>query len=202
VTRGERPIVTPQSRAEWRAWLQRHHTSADGVWLQFAKKHAAVASPTYSDAVEEALCFGWIDGVRHPVDETYYKQWFAPRKPRSTWAPSNKARVAQLLEAGLIAPAGLAAVELAKKNGSWNIFDAAERLQVPRELQRALNRAPLAKAHWLRFTISQRRTYLYWLSLAKREETRTRRVRQIIELLQRGLTPAKADAARRRKRDY
>src|SRR5437762_2217307 len=103
----ERPNVAPTSRKTWRKWLAQHHASSFGVWLVFAKKHTGLSCPTYGEAVEEALCFGWIDSMMAPVDGDFYRQLFTPRKPRSAWAATNKARVARLIEQGLMAPAGL-----------------------------------------------------------------------------------------------
>ena len=118
-----RPEVRPESRKQWRAWLQKHHRSASGVWLFFAKKHTGRPCPSYNDAVEEALCFGWIDGLMNPVNDTHYKQLFTPRKPKSAWAESNKTRVARLIEQGLMTEAGLAAIDAAKADGSWSRLD-------------------------------------------------------------------------------
>ena len=118
--------------------------------------------------------------VRYAVDDTYFEQMFTPRKPRSTWAATNKARVARLIEDGRMMPAGLAAIDLAKANGSWTTFDSADAMQVPRELQAALNANAAAKRNWLLFTDSQRRTFLFYLSTAKRDETRAKRIAQIV----------------------
>jgi uncharacterized protein YdeI (YjbR/CyaY-like superfamily) len=109
----KQPRVRPKSRQAWRAWLEKHHATSTGVWLVYAKKHSGLPSLTYSDAVEEALCFGWIDSKINPIDEDFFMQVFTPRKPKSGWSPLNKTRVARLLAAGLMAPAGLAAVKAA-----------------------------------------------------------------------------------------
>ena len=193
----DRPHVTPKSRREWRAWLQKHHTSANAVWLMFPKKHTGLPSPTYNDAVEEALCFGWIDGLMNPVDGTYYKQLFTPRKPKSAWAQSNKTRVARLIEQGLMTAAGLAAIETARQNGSWSALDHVESMTIPPELQRALNANAEARRGWDRFTDSRRKQFLYWLAGAKREETRARRIVDIVDWAARGTGPWRADEARR-----
>jgi uncharacterized protein YdeI (YjbR/CyaY-like superfamily) len=168
------------------------------VWLLFPKKHTGLPAPSYNDAVEEALCFGWIDGLVNPVDAAYYKQLFTPRKARSAWAQSNKARVARLIEQGLMTKAGLAAIETAKANGCWSMLEHAEKQAVPRELQRALNANPAAKRRWPAFTDSQRRQFLYRLATAKREETRVKRIAAIVAMTARGITPAMADTARRK----
>src|SRR6187455_3208682 len=118
--------VRPRSRAAWRAWLERRHIKSKGIWLVIAKKHTGLATVSYNDAVEEALCFGWIDTTVYPVDAQFYKQLFTPRKPRSTWAASNKARVLRLIAAGLMTEAGRAAIDVAKRNGSWTSLDGIE----------------------------------------------------------------------------
>ena len=114
----EFPRVRPKSREAWRAWLEKHHASSTGVWLVYAKKHAGIPSLTYNDAVEEALCFGWIDSKINPIDDVFYMQVFTPRKSNSLWSALNKARVKRLLAAGLMSPAGLVVVKAAKDSGT------------------------------------------------------------------------------------
>ena len=184
--------ITPKTRKAWRGWLQKHHATSPGVWLLFAKKQSGLPTPSYSDAVEEALCVGWIDSVVHPVDGTFYKQLFTPRKPRSAWAQTNKARVARLIAAGLMMPAGLAAIEAARANGSWDALAAAEQLVMPPALRKALAANPVAKKHWAAFTASQQRQYLFYVTSAKREETRARRIATIVDYAERRITPSKA----------
>jgi len=194
---GDLPEISPKTRRAWRAWLQKHHATASGVWLLFAKKHSGLSSPSYNDAVEEALCFGWIDGLTNAIDDKRYKQLFTPRKPRSAWAQSNKARVARMIEQGLMTPAGRAAIETAKRNGHWETLDHVEALTVPRELQRAINADAFASKHWPTFTDSQRKQFLYWLASAKREETRAKRIEQIVAWAAKKTTPSKAYDERR-----
>jgi uncharacterized protein YdeI (YjbR/CyaY-like superfamily) len=190
--------VAPQSRAEWRAWLQRHHTSADGVWLRFAKKHATTPSPSYNDAVEEALCFGWIDGLVRPCDSSCYEQRFTPRKPRSGWARSNKIRVERLMTQGLMTAAGLAAVSIARENGSWTALDGVEALKVPLELRKALAANAVARTHWRGLSEGKRKQFLYRLASARRDETRARRVAEIVAMVEQRISPAQASIERRR----
>ena len=192
--------ITPRSRQEWRAWLRKHHAAASGVWLRFAKKTSGLPTVSYNDAVEEALCFGWIDGLMRPVDDSFYMQLFTPRKPRSMWAQSNKLRVARLIDQGLMTAAGLAAIEAAKTCGSWNTLTAAESLTVPPELRRAINASALAKKHWPEFTDSQRKQFLYYLACAKRVETREKRIREIVSRVARKIRPGQANDTRRRQR--
>ena len=133
-----REIVEVPDRAAWRQWLAERHEQGDAIWLVFHKKASDGTSPTYEEAVEEALCFGWIDSTVNRLDDRRSLQLFAPRRPRGTWSASNKERVARLERAGLLAPAGIAAIAVAKDNGSWNALDAVERLQEPPDLAAAL----------------------------------------------------------------
>ena len=176
----------------WRSWLQAHHASSTGVWLVFAKKHTGLPTVSYNDAVEEALCFGWIDSIMHPVDDRFYKQAFTPRKSKSAWSQSNKDRVERLRAAGLMTAAGEAAVARAKESGSWDVLSGVEALEIPPELQKALNANKTSKKNWQAFTPSQQKQFLYWLRDAKREATRMERISTIVELVARGITAARA----------
>ena len=176
----------------WRSWLQTHHASSTGVWLVFAKKHTGLPTVSYNDAVEEALCFGWIDSIMHPVDDRFYKQAFTPRKSKSAWSQSNKDRVERLRAAGLMTAAGEAAVAGAKESGSWDVLSGVEALEIPPELQKALNANKTSKKNWQAFTPSQQKQFLYWLRDAKREATRVERIATIVELVSRGITAARA----------
>jgi uncharacterized protein YdeI (YjbR/CyaY-like superfamily) len=121
--------VTAKDRAAWRRWLERHHVTSDGVWLVIAKKGSGIASVTYEEAVEEALCFGWIDATANSLDDRRYKQWMTRRKPGSGWAASNKRRVERLIAEGRMAPAGLEVIRAAKADGSWTKLDGFEALE-------------------------------------------------------------------------
>ena len=178
--------LQPRRRAAWRAWLEKHHRTARGVWLRLAKKHSGRPTISYDDAVEEALCFGWIDGLRRPVDDTYYTQLFTPRKPRSAWAQSNKTRVKRLIRERLMTAAGLAAIETARTNGSWDALAAAESLTVPAELRTAINANARARTRWPQFTDGQRRQLLFYFTAARRPETRAKRIRAIVAMAARG----------------
>jgi len=185
----QRSTVQPTSRHAWRAWLQRHHASSPGVWLVFAKKASGVPSVTYNDAVEEALCFGWIDGLMHPVDATYYKQSFTPRQPNSRWAASNKARVANMIAAGLMTDAGMKMVDVAKATGTWNAFDAVDALTVPPDFKRALAAIPGARKVYDAYTPGMKKQCLHYLNDAKRPETRAKRIALIIKAAAAGKKP-------------
>jgi uncharacterized protein YdeI (YjbR/CyaY-like superfamily) len=184
------PRVQPKSRKAWRDWLQKHHTASDGVWLVYAKKHSGVPSLTYNDAVEEALCFGWIDSKINPIDEMFYMQVFTPRKMTSAWSALNKARVKRLLEAGLMAAAGLSMIKAAKASGTWTARDHVEALIIPPDLTRALKANPEANRKWGSYSPSRKKAVLYRLDAAKRPETRARYLEQILADMVRDLSPA------------
>jgi uncharacterized protein YdeI (YjbR/CyaY-like superfamily) len=175
------PEFQPGSRKAWRAWLQKHHTTSSGVWLVYAKKHTGIASLTYNDAVEEALCFGWIDSLLHPVDDTFFKQVFTPRKPKSVWSAPNRARVEKMIAAGLMTAAGMAMITLAKKSGTWEALKQIEQLELPADLKKAVNTNIAAKKNWPRLTPGRRKMFLYWLNDAKRPETRATRIASIVD---------------------
>lgn len=180
-------IVTAPSRSAWRAWLAENHTTSSGVWLILHKKNSPEPGVGYADAVEEALCFGWIDSLTKTLDETRYRQVFTPRKPRSVWSPSNKERVARLIEQGLMTPAGLATIEVAKANGAWTSCDAVAELTVPADLVAALAANPTAEQYWHGFSASARKGILHWISSAKRPETRAKRIARTVELAEQGI---------------
>jgi uncharacterized protein YdeI (YjbR/CyaY-like superfamily) len=179
------PHVQLEDRHDWRRWLEDKHATAAGVWLVSWRPSSGRGGIAYNDSVEEALCFGWIDGQAAVVDELRSRQYFAPRRPGSPWSSSNKERVERLTRAGLMAPAGLAAVERAKADGSWTILDAANSLELPADLAAALDARPSARANWEAFTPSVRRALLGWIALAKRDETRVRRIEKTADAAQR-----------------
>jgi len=177
--------VQPKSRAAWRKWLEAHHASSAGIWLVFAKKHTGLPTLSYEDAVQEALCYGWIDSLIKSIDHRFHMQMFTPRKAKSAWSATNKARVAKLMKSDLMTPAGRAAVALAKKSGSWNAYAEVDAMTIPPELQRALDASPDAKKNWPTYSTSARRSFLHALNNAKRADTRERRIREIVDLLAR-----------------
>jgi uncharacterized protein YdeI (YjbR/CyaY-like superfamily) len=181
-------VFQPKSRKAWRAWLTKNHATSSGVWLVYAKKHTKIPSLTYSDAVEEALCFGWIDSLIHPIDDSTYKQVFTPRKQKSRWSALNRTRVAKLIEAGLMTAAGLALITLAKKTGTWEAHVPSETLTLPPELKKAINANAAAKKNWPTYTESQRKMFLYSVHGAKRPETRAKRVARVIEIVSSGVS--------------
>jgi uncharacterized protein YdeI (YjbR/CyaY-like superfamily) len=172
------PHVHAEDRAAWRAWLEANHATTTGAWLvSWRTGHGPRVA--YEDAVEEALCFGWIDSQGGNIDERRSRQYFAPRKPTSGWAATNKARVERLIADGRMAPAGLAAIERAKANGSWTLLDAVEQGIVPDDLASALAAQPPAAANFEAFPKSAKRAMLEWVAQARRPETRAKRVLDI-----------------------
>ncbi len=175
--------VRPRSRAAWRAWLEKHHAAAAGIWLVFARKHTGLPSVAYEDAVEEALCFGWIDSRVKSIDDRFHMQMFTPRRPKSAWSTTNKARLARLMKAGVVAPAGLAAVAVAKTSGSWNTYSTVDKMAIPPDLQRALDANRDAAKNWSTYTPSAQRSFLHMVNNAKRPDTREKYVRRVVDLV-------------------
>ena len=176
-----RPMVGPFDRAGWRQWLIDNHARANGVYLVSWRRATGRASVPYEDAVEEALCVGWIDSSGRNIDDERSIQWFSPRRARSAWARSNKQRVERLTAAGLMLPAGLAVIEEAKRTGMWTLLDDVEDLVVPADLAAALAATPPARDNWDAFPPSARRAMLGWVVQAGRPETRAKRIGQIAE---------------------
>ncbi|MBO3270262.1 YdeI/OmpD-associated family protein [Hymenobacter defluvii] len=185
----ELPVFRPTSRQHWREWLEAHHLEQQGVWLVYSKKKSAIPSLTWSEAVDEALCFGWIDSKAESIDETTYRQFFCPRKPKSGWSRINKEKIQRLLAADQIAPAGLASIETAKQNGSWTLLDEVEALQIPADLEQAFRAKPTAEAYFAGLSRTDKRNLLQWLVLARRPETRQKRLTEIVELAEQELKP-------------
>lgn len=176
------PVFYPVSVAAWREWLAENHLSATAVWLVFYRKGATKPSITWSEAVDVALCYGWIDSKKIKIDPETSHQFFSRRKPKSTWSKINKDKVDRLLEQGLMAPAGLAAVETARQNGSWTILDGVEALEMPEDLEAALRAKPGAADYFQGLSRSVRKAMLQWLVLARRPETRQKRIEEIAAL--------------------
>ncbi len=173
---------TPSSRKQWRAWLQKNHAKKEAVWLICHKKESAKTSIAWTDLVEEALCFGWIDSKRKTIDKETFMQFFSKRKPKGTWSKINKDKIQPLIDQGLMTEAGLAVIEAAKKNGSWIILDQVETLEVPKDLVKAFKAYPGSKAFFMSLSKSVRKMMLHWITFAKREETRAKRIHEIVSL--------------------
>ncbi len=174
--------VHPLTRGEWRAWLEQNHTHTEGVWLITFKKATGKPRVEYDEAVEEALCFGWVDSKPNKLDDERSMLWFAPRKPGTGWSKPNKERVARLMQAGLMAPAGLAKVAAAQQDGSWNALDAVEALELPPALQQALVANTAAQRYWEALPRSAKRGILEWIANAKKAETRAKRIEETVRL--------------------
>lgn len=181
------PRHQPADRAAWRRWLRANHATSTGVWLVYRK--GAARNVTYNDAVEEALCFGWIDSLMRPIDDHAYMQLFTPRKPKSGWSALNKRRIADLIARKQMTRAGLAKIEAAKADGSWTKLDQVEALVVPPDLARALARNRKARAFFDALTPSRRKMVLYWINGVKSPERRAARIAQAVSRAARGLMP-------------
>ena len=171
-----------KDRREWRNWLEKNSATSAGVWLVSYKQQTAQPSVAYSDAVEEALCFGWIDSRPNSLDEERYMRLFSPRKPKSPWSRLNKQRVEKLIEQGLMTAAGLKAIEGAKQDGSWNAYDAIEELTIPTDLAEALIANPTASRYFEAFSASVKKSILWWIERAKTAETREKRIAETVRL--------------------
>ena len=171
----------PTNIQEWRKWLESHHITHDSVWLIMNKMKSGNRSFGWSEAVDEALCFGWIDSVARPIDDETYKQYFSKRKASSTWSRVNKVKIERLIAEGLMLEAGLKTIEIAKQNGSWEILDDAEDGILPDDLIQKLEEFPDAKEYVLGLSMSVRKMLLSWIALAKRPETREKRIVEIAE---------------------
>ncbi|MCE6991973.1 YdeI family protein [Dyadobacter sp. CY323] len=180
----EKEIKTfcPANKQEWREWLEKNHDKEQSVWLIYYKKKANADRLTWSDSVDEALCFGWIDSLARPLDEDRYLQFFGRRKPKSAWSRINKEKVQRLIDEGLMRQAGLDSIETAKQNGSWTILDEVEELIIPGDLEKAFDKNPEAKSHFLGLSRSMKRLHLQQLVFAKRPETRQKRIAEILAL--------------------
>jgi uncharacterized protein YdeI (YjbR/CyaY-like superfamily) len=183
------PHVEAPDRATWRAWLQANHATSTGAWLVTWRPSSGRQGLDYEAAVEEALCFGWVDSTGGRVDDERGKLYFAPRKPSSGWAATNKVRVERLIADGLMAPAGLAAIERAKANGSWGLLDSVERLEVPGDLAAALDARPPAAVNFVAWPPGVRKQALTSLVQARRPATRSERVRKIADAAARNERP-------------
>ena len=188
-TAKELPIVDAADQQAWRAWLEVNNADEAGAWLKLAKKGAPTASVSYAEALEEAICFGWIDGQVRRFDEHFYLQRFTPRRSKSKWSQINRESAARLLAEGRIRPSGLAQIEAAKADGRWeDAYPAQSEATVPEDFQRALDRDPRARSFFETLTGSNRYAFLYRLHNVRKPESRARRIEGYIELLREGKT--------------
>lgn len=171
-----------RDRKEWRQWLEDNHLTSPGIWLIYYKKNSKKSGVSYEEAVEEALSFGWIDSKVNAIDEERYMQVFTPRKRGSIWSKINKQRVKKIIEEGIITPAGLEKIEVAKKDGSYYFLDDIENLVIPHDLKDALDSNAPAKTNFENFSDLVKKQILYWIKSAKREDTRKNRIEVAVEL--------------------
>jgi uncharacterized protein YdeI (YjbR/CyaY-like superfamily) len=171
-----------KNTAAWREWLHDNHDSSAGVYLIFYKVNSPFESMRWEEAVQVAICYGWIDSTVKKIDEHCRRQLFTPRKNRSVWSKLNKTYIEKLTTANLMHNSGLAKIEIAKQNGSWTSLDAAQDLIIPENLKLAFEQNKSAYENYQKFSPSYQKNYLYWLYQAKREETRNNRIAIIIEL--------------------
>ncbi len=167
---------------EWRTWLHKNHHSSKGIYLLFYKVSSDYESIRWEEAVQVAICYGWIDSTVKKIDEHQRRQLFTPRKDKSVWSKLNKTYIEKLIQENAMHESGLRKIEIAKQNGSWNSLDEVENHVIPEDLQLAFNDNPKAWSNYQSFSPSYRKSYLYWLNQAKRVETRQNRIREIILL--------------------
>lgn len=179
----------PASRKKWRQWLQKYHGKQESVWLVCYKKKCSKPTISWGDAVDEALCFGWIDSIRKSLDDETFIQFFSRRKPNSAWSKINKEKVERLVKEGLITQAGYASIETAKQNGSWIILDEVEELTMPKDLKKELKARKGAEAFFQSLSRSVKKSMLQWVAFAKRPETRQKRIDEIATMAVLGLKP-------------
>jgi len=184
----EVPEIEATTAAEFRSWLESNHTTATAVWLVYWKKDSGHPSIDWGNAVDQALCFGWVDSKVQSLDAKRYRQYFSARKPRSGWSRINKDKIARLTADGQMAPGGIAAVESAKDDGSWSLLDGPEAGTIPDDLSAAMDAANVRSAYD-DLTPGGRKSILAWLVMAKREATRTNRIAKTVESLAHGESP-------------
>lgn len=166
---------------EWREWLHENHKTSKGVYLIFYKVQHENDSMRWEEAVKVALCYGWIDSTVKSLGDGKRRQYFTPRNPKSVWSALNKKYIEELISNNLMHKSGLKTIETAKENGSWTVLDAVENGIIPNDLQLQFDRNPVAFSNYQNFAPSYRKSYLYWLNQAKREETRKKRITEIIQ---------------------
>lgn len=183
----DEPQVYCPDRESWRSWLEEHHESGEPIWLIFYKKETGKATLSYEEAVEEAVCFGWVEVLVKKIDSERYAQKFTPRKVKSEWSTSSKKRVERMIEQGLMTEAGMRTVRTAKENGMWEKVPLVERAnEVPDDFRALLEETPPAFEYFESLAPGYKRQYIAWIISAKRDETRQRRLAKAIEKLSMG----------------
>jgi uncharacterized protein YdeI (YjbR/CyaY-like superfamily) len=185
-TSNELPVLLFATPDAWRAWLHANHAESAGVWLRHARKASDLQSVSYAEALEVALCYGWIDGQKKSYDEASWLQKWTPRGPKSIWSKINREKATTLLERGQMQPAGIAAVEKAKQDGRWDAaYDSHSSATVPEDLQAALDNNPEARAFFATLNSQNRYAILFRIQTARKAETRARRIEQFVQMLER-----------------
>lgn len=180
------PILPFASKKKWTDWLARQHDKSAGMWLKLAKKDSGISSVTYDEALESALCYGWIDGQKKGFDDKYWLQKFTPRGPKSIWSKINTEKVERLIKSGEMMPAGLKAIEAAKKDGRWDAAYASQKnISIPEDFQAALEKNKKAKDFFAMLKSAERYSFLFRIQTAKKAETRAKRIQQFVEMLER-----------------
>lgn len=179
----------PYNRIHWREWLEQNHQSENSVWLVYYKKKAGMPTLTWDEAVDEALCFGWIDSIGKPIDDQRYMQFFSRRKPKSAWSKINKEKVERLSLQGLISDSGWTAIEIAKQNGAWSALDKVESLVMPKDLEKGFGRKIIAKRFFKQLSKSLKKSILQWIYFAKKAETRASRISEVVRFCSSGEIP-------------
>ncbi len=171
----------PDNKKDWREWLELNHIKEDAIWLIFYKKQSPNYNLSWSESVDEALCFGWIDSTKQAIDDEKYRQYFCKRKRSSNWSKINKDKVKTLMDQGLMKEAGYKSIEIAKENGSWTILDDVEALVIPEDLKSGFVKSKGSLEYFNSLSKSVKKQLLYWIVSAKRTETRQKRIQQIVE---------------------
>ena len=183
----ELPTLPFESKKKWADWLAKQHDKSTGVWLKLAKKDSRIPSVTYEEALDVALCYGWIDGQKKGFDDRYWLQKFTPRGPRSIWSKINTEKAEKLIASGEMKPAGLKAVEAARQDGRWEAaYSSQKNMSVPEDFQAALDKYRKAKDFFATLNSVNRYAILFRIQTAKKAETRTKRIQQFLEMLERG----------------
>lgn len=186
-TRADIPILLFNSPSKWRAWLDKNGAAIEGVWLKIAKKTARQKTVTYLEALDESLCYGWIDSQKASYDEHFFLQKFTPRRAKSIWSKVNVEKIAALTAAGKMKPAGLAAVEAAKQDGRWEqAYDSSTTMTMPRDFQEALKKSSKAQEFFATLNKTNTYAYLWRIQTAKKPETRQARIEKFVSMLERG----------------
>ena len=181
------PTLPFASQKKWASWLAEQHAQSVGIWLKLAKKDSGIASVTYDEALDVALCYGWIDGQKNGFDDKYWLQKFTPRGSKSIWSKINTLKAEKLIASGEMKSAGLKAIELAKRDGRWAAaYESQKNISVPDDFQSVLDKNKKAKAFFATLNSANRYSFLFRIQTAKQAETRARRISQFVEMLERG----------------